>query len=76
MSALYLWGKPIATQLTTTNRPSPHVLTIASPIIDISCGDNHCVVVTEDGAYGVGDNSEGQLGMRSVRNSGLALAKI
>ena len=76
MSTLYIWGKPIATQLSTSHSPSPQLLSTNSPILDISCGTGHCVVVTEEGAFGVGDNNEGQLGMRSVKNSGLTLAKI
>ena len=45
-------------------------------IAGISAGENHCVVVGEDAVYGIGDNSEGQLGFEHSRNSGLELKII
>lgn len=76
MATLYLWGKPIAKELQPTRRQICRPLPLHTPIRSVSCGENHCMVVAEDGVYGVGDNTEGQLGMRGVRNSGLILSKI
>ena len=76
MSELYIWGKPIVTQF-SSNRANPStVFKTDSRIYSVSSGENHCVVLGEDGVFAMGDNSEGQLGLDHCRNSGPNLKKV
>ena len=63
MSSLYLWGKPFVSQQNHTEQSLPRSANLHAPILSASCGENYCVIVTEDEVYGLGDNSEGQLGL-------------
>ena len=76
MSELYIWGKPIVTSANSNKPHSSTVFKTDSRILDVSSGENHCVVLGEDGVFGMGDNVEGQLGLDNSRNSGPNLRRI
>ena len=77
MTTLYLWGKPIVPLPPSDSASSCLSLHHTSPFHSISCGDTHCLLSTEEGVYGVGDNSEGQLGLgTTIRNTGMQLIKL
>ena len=57
MSELYIWGKPIV-NLPNQHQTSPfRINNPDSKIESVSSGENHVVVVTEDGVFGMGDNT-------------------
>ena len=76
MSELYIWGKPIVTSVNSSRALSSTVFKTDSRILDVSSGENHCVVLGEDGVFAMGDNVEGQLGLDNCRNSGPNLRRI
>lgn len=76
MSNLYLWGKPILQPTAYHGQQPTTSLPLSTTIIDLSCGQNCCIVLAEDGVYAVGDNTEGQLGLGTLMNTGVSPIRI
>ena len=73
---LYSFGNNASGQLGLGNTDNKNVPTLVTTIPDslkvkaVSCGDNHTVIITEDGnLYSFGLNNRGQLGLGSNINS-------
>lgn len=56
-------------QLTSTTMPYVVTSLKHRPVVSISCGENHTIVLTAEGnLYSWGDNSQGQLGLSDTTN--------
>lgn len=70
---LYVWGYNEFGQLglgDCESKSVPHKLILSEPIISVSCGGSHTVVITKsNNVYVWGDNKYGQLGMTRSRHT-------